>query len=332
MVRATVVTCGVEWVVDQARAKRLYVHCCRNEGASRKGVGQKRMKGRQQGKDPRREELVEGTARTCGRRGKSCFYEGGPANGALGPRADSRGVKRPVEASGSQHARGCGQPVERRAWQLRRNRQEEIPAEAQLTVFRVANEAGERARPPMCLTLAVLPSSVLTPVRRQASSLGCEDLHAWTDDLPAWSRRDDLPALALALAWPACAHPLRLRASTTAHLIPEIASQQHQMNTRDPRVPRGITQLLIPFCAQTPGVWNSASSGCLWRSAQIVATPSGPPMRRPCHGVAISSAQNQNPQSPANLHYQRLATILPLRLERCRLVIRRGPSSPLSGG
>lgn len=56
---------------------------------------------------------------------------------------------------------GYGQPVEERAWQNNRNGQDEIPAEAQLTVFRVANEAGERARPPMRLTLAVLPSSVL---------------------------------------------------------------------------------------------------------------------------------------------------------------------------
>lgn len=54
------------------------------------------------------------------------------------------------------------QPAEARGWRPTSRaaclaslskRQLEIPAEAQLTVFRVANEAAERARPPMRLTL-----------------------------------------------------------------------------------------------------------------------------------------------------------------------------------
>lgn len=86
----------------------------------------------------------------------SWLYESGSANEALAPPESSRGVKPPAEA------RGCGQPVDGRAWQDCQNGQEEIPAEAQLTVFRVANEAVERVRPPMSLTLALLPSSVLS--------------------------------------------------------------------------------------------------------------------------------------------------------------------------
>lgn len=65
--RSERVTCGVEWVVDQARTKRWYVHCCRNEGADRTVRSEWNLG--QQGKDPRREESVEGTARTCGQRG-----------------------------------------------------------------------------------------------------------------------------------------------------------------------------------------------------------------------------------------------------------------------
>lgn len=140
----------------------------------------------------------------------------------------------------------------------------------------------------------------------------------------------NLPASAAAQVSPCIA---LTRPSTTSPCSLRLHQQNQQMNTGDPRIPRGKNPLTHPFPSTDSGRLEQhlvMMPALICQIRDSIATALR--CTAPASSCNLLCSPSVNPQSFANLHYQRQRHDSPLLFDLGGLAIRLGCWSPLSGG